>query len=44
MVGGDIFTQATRVNEMTKELRFEKAVLVGTVVTALFLYLAQGIG
>lgn len=43
MVGSDIFTQATRVIDMTQKLGFEKTVLVGTAAMALFLYIAQGV-
>lgn len=30
------------VNDMTQELKFEKTVLIGTALMALFLFIAQG--
>lgn len=43
MVRRDIVNQATSVIDMTKELRFEKTVLLGTAAMGLFLFIAQGL-
>lgn len=44
MVKRDSVIQTTYVIDMTRELRFEKTVLLGTAAMALFLFIAQGIG
>lgn len=43
MVRNDKFTQATRVIDMTQDLKFEKAVLIATTAMALFLFVAQSV-
>jgi len=43
MLGRDIVNQTMNVIDMTKELRFEKTVLLGTAAMALFLFVAQGL-
>jgi len=43
MVEGDIIVQTTIVIDMTKNLKFEKTVLLGTAAMALFLFIVQGL-
>lgn len=43
MVGQNIVSRTTRVTDMTQDLGFEKAVLIGTAIMALFLFIAHGL-
>lgn len=42
MIGGDMCSIDAMVTDMTQDLKFEKTVLIGTALMALFLYVAQG--
>lgn len=42
MVGSDIALRE-KVTDMTQDLKFEKVVLIGTAIMAVFLFVAQGI-
>jgi hypothetical protein len=42
MIAGDMYSINVMVTDMTQELKFEKTVLIGTALMALFLFVAQG--